>query len=102
MAYNYTGYARKKLLTVTKGDYSHTYNICTGFTSTNGNSRIYASLSNDEFARLSDAEYEQRLNDFLAYVCSLEPGLQADCPELAEGSVVYDVTACPLNAVVNS
>ena len=49
MAYHNTGYARRKKLTVTKGEYSQEYNICTGFTY---NSKVYPSLSDDEFARL--------------------------------------------------
>lgn len=96
MAYHNTGYARKKLLTVSKGDYTQNYDICAAFTAPGG--AVYAALSNESFARLSDAEYEQRRDDFIAYVYSRETGLSTDCPDLTEGSVVYDTIACPLAA----
>lgn len=96
MAYHHTGYARKKLLTISKGDYTQEYNICAAFTAPGGTA--YTALSNDSFARLSDAEYEQRRDDFIAYVYSQETGLAADCPDMTEGSVVYDTVACPLTA----
>lgn len=94
MAYQNTGYARNKTLTVTKGDYSHSYDICAGFTAPNGT--VYSSLSNDGFARLTSGEYERRRTDFIAYIYTLEAGLQTDCPDLTTGSVVYDPVACPL------
>lgn len=93
MAYHNTGYARRKKLTVTKGDYSHEYNICTGFTY---NNKVYPSLSDEEFARLTDGEYQARLTDFCNYVYGEEDGLQTDCPDLTVGSVVYDPVSCPL------
>ena len=93
MAYINTGYARNKTLTVTKGTYSQRYDICTGFT---WSGRTYASLSDEGFAQLSDADYEQRRAAFIAYVYSLEDGLQTDCPDLTQGSVEYDTVLCPL------
>ena len=94
MAYKNTGYARNKTLTVTKGDYSQSYNITTGFTAPN--ETVYKSLSDDEFAKLTTAEYERRRTDFIAYVCALEDGLSTDCPDLTTGSVIYDPASCPI------
>lgn len=94
MSYQNTGYARNKILTVTKGDYSQSYNICDAFAAPGG--KAYSQLSNSEFAKLSSAEYEQRRTDFIAYVYSMEDGLQSDCPNLVNGSVVYDPVSCPI------
>lgn len=94
MSYQNTGYARNKTLTVTKGDYTQDYNICDAFTAPGG--KAYGQLSNSAFARLSAAEYGRRRTDFIAYVYSLEDGLQSDCPNLADGSVVYDPVSCPI------
>lgn len=95
MAYINTGYARNTSLTVTKGSYSQSYDIRTGFTY---GGTTYPSLSNDGFAQLSDGDYERRRADFIAYVYSLEPGLQTDCPDLTQGSVEYDTVLCPLSS----
>lgn len=101
MAYNYNGHARKKVLTVRKGDNTPTsYNICSSFTDPRDGGSSYSALSNDAFARLSDADYEQRREAFIAYVCSQEEGLATDCPDLTDGSVVYDTVSCPLTASV--
>lgn len=94
MAYINTGYARYKLLTVSRGSYSQTYDLCAGFTY---DGTTYASLSNDGFAQLSDADYERRRTDFISYVYSLEAGLQTDCPDMTQGSVEYDTVLCPLS-----
>lgn len=102
MAYNNTGYARKKILTVSKGSYTQSYNICNSFTAPGSGGNSYQALSNDEFSRLADAEYEQRLEDFIDYVCSLEDGLATDCPDLTDGSVVYDPVSCPLSTSANN
>ena len=93
MAYHNTGYARRKILTVSKGDYNQQYNMCSGFTY---NGKAYPSISDEEFARLSEGEYQARLTDFCNYVYGEEDGLQADCPDLTQGSVVYDPVSCPL------
>lgn len=95
MAYINTGYARNTSLTVTKGSYSQSYDIRTGFTY---GGTTYQSLSNDGFAQLSDGDYERRRAYFIAYVYSLEPGLQTDCPDLTQGSVEYDTVLCPLSS----
>ena len=94
MSYVNTGYARNKTLTVTKGSYSHDYDLSAGFTSTGGT--VYPSLSDDGFAQLSDTDYETRLREFIDYVCSLEAGLSTDCPNMELGNVVYDPVSCPL------
>lgn len=99
MAYINTGYARNASLTVTRGAYSQTYDIRTGFTY---DGTTYRSLSNDGFAQLSDGDYERRRADFIAYVYSLEPGLQTDCPDLTQGSVEYDTVLCPLSSLGSS
>lgn len=95
MAYINTGYARNASLTVTRGSYSQSYDIRAGFTY---GGTTYPSLSNDAFAQLSDGDYERRRADFIAYVYSLEPGLQTDCPDLTQGSVEYDTVLCPLSS----
>lgn len=95
MAYINTGYARNTSLTVTKGSYSQSYDIRAGFTY---GGTTYPSLSNDGFAQLSDGDYERRRADFIAYIYSLEPGLQTDCPDLTQGSVEYDTVLCPLSS----
>lgn len=93
MAYHNTGYARRKILTVTKGAYNQEYNICSGFID---DGKTYPPLSDDEFARLTNGEYEARLAAFCSYVYGQEDGLQADCPDLTQGSIVYDPVSCPL------
>ena len=95
MAYVNTGYARNKTLTITKGNYSHDYDLCAGFNAV-GKPTVYPSLSDEGFARLSDADYQARLADFIEYVCSLESGLATDCPNMDIGSVIYDTDSCPL------
>ncbi len=99
MAYINTGYARNASLTVTRGSYSQSYDIRAGFTY---GGTTYPSLSNDGFAQLSDGDYERRRADFIAYVYSLEPGLQTDCPDLTQGSVEYDTVLCPLSSTGSS
>lgn len=96
MAYHNTGYARKKMLNVSKGDYSQQYNICSSFTEPGVGGATYVALSDDQFAKLSDSEYEARREAFIKYVYSLESGLEDDCPDLTQGSVVYDPVSCPL------
>ena len=96
MSYVNTGYARNTVLTVTKGSYSQSYDIRAGFTH---NGKTYPSLSDDDFAQLTDANYERRRADFIAFVYSNEDGLQTDCPDLTLGSVEYDTVLCPLSNV---
>lgn len=93
MAYHNTGYARRKILTVTKGSYSQEYNICAAFTLGN---ESYPALSDAEFAQLNKTEYEERRRAFCEYVYGEEDGLQDDCPDLTLNSVIYDTTSCPL------
>lgn len=93
MAYYNTGFARRKILKVTKGDYNMEYNICSAFPP--GNPQ-WDALSDEQFAQLSEQQYAARLSAFCNYVYGEEDGLQADCPDLTAGSVVYDTVACPL------
>lgn len=94
MPYINTGYARKRTLTVTKGGYSQSYDIRSAFPP---ESPVYTALTDTEFAQLSDADYERRRSDFIDYVYSCENGLQSDCPDLTNGSVVYDPDHCPIS-----
>lgn len=100
MAYQNTGYARNTTLTVTKGDYSQTYNILTAFTDP-ADETEYAALDPDDFKRLSDPDYELRLQAFCRYVYGEEQGLEADCPDLTRGSVEYDPDHCPVPHIAN-
>lgn len=93
MSYKNTGYARNKSLTVTKGSYSHTYDITYGFTHAG---KTYQSLSDQGFAQLAQDEYEKRLQDFVDYVYSLEQGLSTDCPDLIQDAQEYNTTLCPV------
>lgn len=97
MAYQNTGYARNTKLTVTKGDYSQDYDITERFTDPS-NATDYDSLTPQAFQRLTEAEYQIRLQAFIRYVYSLEDGLQNDCPDLTAGSVVWNPTMCPVPA----
>lgn len=99
MAYQNTGYARNTTLTVTKGDYSKPYNILVAFTDPS-NTDEYEALTPQDFQRLTEEEYQIRLQAFIRYVYSLEDGLEADCPDLARGSVEYNPTMCPVPIVV--
>lgn len=93
MAYVNTGYARNKTLTVTKGSYTHDYDLCAGFVY---DGRTFPSISDDGLAQFSDAGYQTRLSAFIGYVYSLEPGLETDCPNIDVGGVIYDTVSCPL------
>lgn len=94
MARQNTGYARMKTLTVTKGDRAQSYNITDAFTPAGG--QAYPALTDVEFAELDETQYGARLEAFLFHVCSHEPGLDSDCPELWEGSTVWDPDTCPV------
>lgn len=93
MAYQNTGYARNTTLTVTKGDYSQSYSILDTFTDP-ADDTGYPVLQQEDFQRLSDPEYELRLQAFCRHVYALEDGLEADCPDLTRGSVEYDPDHC--------
>lgn len=94
MAYINTGYARYKTLVITKGQISASYEITASFTY---GGTTYTALTNDQFALLSDRDYEARRTAFINYVYSQHAGLQSDCPDMTQGSVVYDVTLCPID-----
>lgn len=95
-AYTNTGYARNIELTITKGNYSHVYSILDSFTI---GGTTYPSITANTFARLSDNDYNTRLQAFINYVYSLESGLSTDCPDMTEGAVIYNTTMCPLKIV---
>lgn len=101
MAYQNTGYARNKTLTVTKGAYEQSYTITNSFTDPS-DSTEYEALTNQAFQRLTETEYQIRLQAFIRYVYSLENGLQTDCPDLTRGSVEYNPTMCPIPVHVES
>ena len=96
MAYTNNGYARNTVLTVNKGDYSHDYSLLDNFEIPGGNA--YEKITTEDFALLDDKSYEQRRDDFILYVYSLEKGLADDCPDLTQGSVEYDTVLCPLSS----
>lgn len=83
-----------KTLTVIKGDYTQSYHITDAFTPLGGQS--YPALTDIQFAELDQSQYSARLEAFLFNVCSLEPGLDTDCPDLIDGAVVWDPMTCPL------
>ncbi|WP_373828811.1 hypothetical protein [Bacteroides heparinolyticus] len=93
MSYVNTGWARRKTLTVTKGAYTKSYAITSGFIYAG---TVYQSITNDAFAKMTDSEYDTRLMAFISYVYSKENGLQSDCPDMTMGSVVYNTSLCPL------
>mgnify|MGYP007101848429 CR=1 FL=1 len=95
MARQNTGYARMKVLTVTKGDYTQSYDITQPWTDPTSNN-YPMSVTADTIADLDDGDYEELRDRFIAYVCSMEPGLSTDCPDLTEGSVVWDPQTCPI------
>ena len=99
MAQQNTGYARMKTLTVIKGDYTHSYSITGGFTDLNGNPVM--SLTDTQFAQLSEEAYNMLLDQFIEYVKGQEPGLANDCPDLRNGAMVFDTVSCPLTFQAN-
>ena len=100
MAYQNTGYARNTTLTVTKGDYIQSYNILAAFTDPADDTE-YAALDTEGFQRLSDPDYELRLQAFCRRVYGEEEGLEADCPDLTRGSVEYDPDHCRVPIIVS-
>ena len=88
-----TGFARMKTLNIQRGSNSSSYNITNQFTY-NGNT--YAALTDTEFAQLNQQQYRDRLLSFVMYVYGLNDGLQEDCPDLTQGSEIYNVTLCPI------
>ena len=95
MAYHNTGQARRKTLYIEKGDESHTYDLCAGFTDPVSH-QTYPSISNEGFARLTEAEFNTRMRGFCNYVYSLHEGLEQDCPDIASSNVITDLISCPV------
>ena len=96
MAYQNTGYARNRTLTITKGDTTFPpYNITDGFTDPS-NSEEYEALTTQAFQRLTEPEYQTRLQAFIRHVYYEIDGLQTDCPDLTRGSVEWNPTMCQI------
>lgn len=99
MAFVNTGYARNKILTITRGEQQpRSYNICDTFPRPDG-SKYYSQITDEQFARLAPAEYYQRRSDFILYVYSCEEGLESYCPDLTIGSEIKDTDLCPVPIV---
>ena len=94
MAYENTGYARKKTITITKGSAVNTYQITAQFSY---NNTLYPALTDDEFAKMSNSDYETRRTAFVNYLYGLHSGLQTDCPDLTINSVEHNTISCPLS-----
>ncbi|MBR4137846.1 MAG: hypothetical protein IKU05_05485 [Bacteroidales bacterium] len=97
MAYKNNGYARNKVLTITLGSQTYSYDITVSFEDPDNNVR-YDDLTDTQFARLSNREYERRIAAFINYVNSLHDGLHDACPNLTLGSLVHDPVSCPIDA----
>ena len=95
MATQNTGFARMKALTVTKGDYTHTYYITGSFVDPDSQ-RQYQAIDDSTFAQMSEDDFAQRRDDFIHYVCYTEDGLGDQCPNIAQGSVMWDPSTCPI------
>ncbi len=98
MSYYTTGQARNKTLTVTKGETQTAYDLCASFTDPTDATVTWPQLTDDEFRRLGTEEFEARLAAFCEHVYGLpeNAGLRADCPNLAQGCVVWNPRMCPL------
>lgn len=83
-----------KVLTVTKGGHTMSYDITAGFTDAQGNN--VPQLTDEDFAELDEETYYYLKLQFIEYVCSQEDGLAEDCPDLTTGSEVFDPVSCPL------
>lgn len=97
MAYKYSGYARCKCLQLLRGNAGKPFYITDEFTFDN---EVYPRLTDEEFARMSDIDYSKRLNAFVKFVYSKNVGLEDECPDLTLGSIVKDVTLCPINITI--
>ena len=96
MAYINNGYARKKTLAVTYGSQTYTYRITDAF---KGADNVkYDALSDRDFARMSNGDYETRRRAFILYVYSLHSGLQEACTDLTLGSHEQNLALCPVLA----
>lgn len=97
MAYKYSGYARCKCLQLLRGNAGRPFYITNEFTFDNN---VYPQLTDEEFARMSDIDYSNRLIAFVNFIYSNHSGLENECPDLTLGSVVKDVTLCPINITI--
>ena len=93
MSYYNTGQARNTTLTVVRGEDSYPYDLLDAFPPEDPE---WPQLTPIEFQRLSSEEFDARLAAFCAYVYQQNPGLQADCPNIASGCIVWSPVMCPL------
>lgn len=84
-----------KTLRIVKGEYMQSYRITDAFSLPSENIEESA-ITDQEFAHMSQSDYEQRLQNFVAFVYASEPGLSSDCPSIKSGSVVQDLESCPV------
>lgn len=93
MAYVNNGWTRKKKLTLTKGTYTRTYVFTNKFVHAG---KTYQQISDTVFQQMPEADYEIRRAAFIAYVYSLEAGLESDCPDMTIGSTESNPFMCPI------
>lgn len=98
MAYVNNGDYRCKVLTVDKmldgvsiPGYPKNYNITTSFPG-------FSSLTDEEFQRLSDVDYQTRLSAFFSYVDNTEDDIDSANYSYAEGQEPFgtNATLCPI------
>lgn len=105
MAYVTTGVARAKTLTITETNSSGasvestTYQILPQFA---WGGTTFPLLTDDQFARLSDAEYDTRLTAFVAYVFSqyTDPGFDLVAADVVDDGEDLSHPSCPVGEVV--
>lgn len=101
MPYQHTGTARRKRITITRGDEpSRDFMLTSDFTDPSTNT-YYAAITDKQLALMDDTDYYTRRNAFIRFVYSQVDGLEADCPDLTQGSVEYDPVSCPLNTIID-
>lgn len=96
MAYQNTGYARNRKITITKGDDTPRDFYITDAFADPADSTPYEALSTEAFQRLPEAEYQIRLQAFARRLYADIDGLQNDCPDLTLGSVEWNPSSCPV------
>lgn len=106
------GNLRRKVVSVYKYDSSETivdgfpltYNITNSFTVTRGSfAGSYASLTDVQFASLSDSDYAIRFRAFCNYIDILHPGMSSYTHEYSSDQAKPDGTdlvACPIVPLV--
>ena len=94
MSYNYTGQARNTTVNIIRGDEATSHDLRAAFDDPQG--QQWPQLTDTEFQRLTAEEFAARLQAFCDTLYAAYPGLQADCPDLASGCIVWNPTMCPL------